>query len=150
MPAGLTRAALRRAWAADPAIRDFIGLSENSWDFTAPGGVPGFGPLDPAEVPRLLAEVFGPETREKVKSALETVERVADRGNPAGSAEASAVATVPASDVKAEPPVPAATQPNKKVLSQRTDDDVAVQNNSPQTEERVAQVRRGHGGALPE
>ena len=149
VPAGLTRAALRRAWAADPAIRDFIGLSENSWDFTAPGGVPGFGPLDPAEVPRLLAEVFGPETREKVQSALETVECVADRGNPAGSAEASAVATIPASDVKAEPPIPA-TQPNKKVLSQRTDDDVAVQNNSPQTEERVAQARRGHGGALPE
>ena len=60
VPAGLTRAALRRAWSADPAIRDFIGLSENSWDFTAPDGVPGFGPLDPAEVPRLLAEVFGP------------------------------------------------------------------------------------------
>src|SRR5262245_35989467 len=28
VPAELTRAALRRAWAADPAIRDFIGLSE--------------------------------------------------------------------------------------------------------------------------
>jgi hypothetical protein len=38
--ANLTRAALRRAWSADPAIRDFIGLSENSWDFNALGGVP--------------------------------------------------------------------------------------------------------------
>ena len=150
VPAGLTRAALRRAWAADPAIRDFIGLSENSWDFTAPDGVPGFGPLDPAEVPRLLAEVFGPQTREKVKSALETVERVADRGNPADLAETSAVATAQASDVKAETPIPAPAQPNKKVLSQRTEDDVAVQNNFPQTEEHVAQARRGHGGALPE
>jgi hypothetical protein len=45
VPADLTRAALRRAWSVDPAIRDFIGLSENSWDFNAPGGVPGFGPL---------------------------------------------------------------------------------------------------------
>src|SRR6185295_18574503 len=34
VPAELTRAALRRAWSADPAIRDFIGLAENSWDFT--------------------------------------------------------------------------------------------------------------------
>jgi hypothetical protein len=41
----LTRAALRRAWSADQAIRDFIGLSENSWDFNAPEGVPGFGSL---------------------------------------------------------------------------------------------------------
>jgi hypothetical protein len=45
VPATLTREALRRAWSADPGIRDFIGLSENSWDFNAPDGVPGFGPL---------------------------------------------------------------------------------------------------------
>jgi hypothetical protein len=36
VPQDLTRAALRRAWLTDPAIRDFIGLSENSWDFNAP------------------------------------------------------------------------------------------------------------------
>jgi hypothetical protein len=35
VPEDLTRAALRRAWSADPAIRDFIGLSENSWDSNA-------------------------------------------------------------------------------------------------------------------
>jgi hypothetical protein len=31
----------------DPAIQNYVGLSENSWDFNAPGGVPGFGPLNP-------------------------------------------------------------------------------------------------------
>jgi hypothetical protein len=36
VPAELTRAALRRAWVVDPAIRDFVGLSENSWDFDRP------------------------------------------------------------------------------------------------------------------
>ena len=45
VPADLTRAALRRAWSTDPAIRDFIGLSENSWDFDAQDGVRGFGSL---------------------------------------------------------------------------------------------------------
>src|SRR5690348_13075829 len=45
VPAELTRAALRRAWSADPAIRDFIGLSENSWDFNVPGAMGGFGSL---------------------------------------------------------------------------------------------------------
>ena len=34
--AELCRAALRRAWAADPAIRDFVGLAENAWDFNDP------------------------------------------------------------------------------------------------------------------
>src|SRR3989304_1739963 len=57
--ATLTRAALRRAWSADPAIRDFIGLSENSWDFTASDSIPGFGPLDPSEGRRLVAQLFG-------------------------------------------------------------------------------------------
>ena len=42
IPAELSRAALRRAWAADPAIRDFIGLAENAWDFNDPNAMPGF------------------------------------------------------------------------------------------------------------
>jgi hypothetical protein len=45
VPADLTRAALRRAWSTDPTIRGFIGLSENSWDFGAQDGIPGFGSL---------------------------------------------------------------------------------------------------------
>ena len=40
VPQDLARAALHRAWAAGPAIRDFIGLSENSSDFNAPDAVP--------------------------------------------------------------------------------------------------------------
>jgi hypothetical protein len=32
----LTRAALRHAWVADPAIHDFVGLSENSVDVEQP------------------------------------------------------------------------------------------------------------------
>jgi len=43
VPADLTRAALRRAWSTDPAICDFMGLSENSWDFNAQDGVAGVG-----------------------------------------------------------------------------------------------------------
>jgi hypothetical protein len=34
-----------RALVLDPAVKNFIGLSENSWDFTVPGGIAGFGPL---------------------------------------------------------------------------------------------------------
>ena len=33
------------------------GLAENAWDFTAPNGVPGFGPLDPADARQLLERV---------------------------------------------------------------------------------------------
>jgi hypothetical protein len=56
VPVDLTRAALRRAWSTDPAIRDFIGLSENSWDFNAPDGIPGFGSLTPQRLARMNGE----------------------------------------------------------------------------------------------
>jgi hypothetical protein len=59
MPTHMTGAALRRAWSTDPAIRDFIGLSENSWDFDAAGGVPGFGSVTRDDARRLLARVVG-------------------------------------------------------------------------------------------
>jgi hypothetical protein len=60
VPADLAQAALRRAWVADPAIRDFVGLAENAWDFNKPGGVPGFEPLRAIDdVQRLAAQVAG-------------------------------------------------------------------------------------------
>jgi hypothetical protein len=58
VPLELTRAALRRAWRVDTAIRDFIGLSENAWDFDATDGVPGFGSLNLEEVRGLVAQVL--------------------------------------------------------------------------------------------
>lgn len=47
---------------ADPTIKNFVGLAENAWDFNAPDGVPGFGPLRPTDdVARLLAQAVGRE-----------------------------------------------------------------------------------------
>src|SRR5271163_497373 len=69
VPAALTQAALRRAWASDPAIRDFIGIAENQWDFNDPDGIPGFGPLlasdDAPAVPALVSS-----QRERIAEAL--------------------------------------------------------------------------------
>ena len=60
VPAALTRAALRRAWVSDPAIRDFIGIAENQWDFTDPTAIPGFGRLQATDdLPRLVAQALG-------------------------------------------------------------------------------------------
>src|SRR5258707_6665581 len=50
VPLDLTKAALRRAWVTDPAIRDFIGIAENQWDFNDPTAIPGFGPLGATDV----------------------------------------------------------------------------------------------------
>lgn len=60
VPADLTRAALRRAWVSDPAIRDFIGIAESQWDFNDPTAMPGFEPLRATDdVPRLVAQALG-------------------------------------------------------------------------------------------
>src|SRR6266852_471519 len=60
VPAELARAALRQAWASDPAIRDFIGIAENQWDFNDPNAIPGFGPSPDQEgAPALLAQALG-------------------------------------------------------------------------------------------
>jgi TorA maturation chaperone TorD len=53
VPLELTKAALRRAWATDLAIRDFIGIAESQWDFNDPTAMPGFGPLRANDVPGL-------------------------------------------------------------------------------------------------
>jgi hypothetical protein len=64
VPVELTRAALRQAWASDPAIRDFIGIAENQWDFNGPAAVPGFGPLPEGyDVSGLLSQVLGSRDR---------------------------------------------------------------------------------------
>jgi hypothetical protein len=60
VPAELTRAALRQAWASDPAIRDFIGIAENQWNFNDPEAMPGFGPLGEGyDVSGLLSQALG-------------------------------------------------------------------------------------------
>lgn len=59
VPAALKRSALRRAWVTDPAIRDFIGIAENQWDFNDPTAMPGFGPLGVNETARLAELMFG-------------------------------------------------------------------------------------------
>ena len=60
VPLDLRHAALRRAWSADPEIRDFIGLVENGWNFNDPNGVPGFGPLpEGVDIKSLLSQAIG-------------------------------------------------------------------------------------------
>src|SRR5690349_10098062 len=80
IPAELSRAALRRAWAADPAIRDFVGLAENAWDFTDPDAIPGFGALQstPEQIGAMVERVIGGvrETAEKLASELPGKEQV--------------------------------------------------------------------------
>lgn len=92
VPEDLKREALRRAWSADPGIRDFVGLSENSWDFNDPHAVTGFGPIEPGEVTRLMAQfIMTPPAEEKAPSEEVKVEpRIVSHAPASHSAESSA------------------------------------------------------------
>jgi Protein of unknown function (DUF3306) len=60
VPAELQKLALRKAWTSDPVISTFIEMAENQYDWNLPGGVPGFGPMDPSwNVEELLAQAIG-------------------------------------------------------------------------------------------
>jgi hypothetical protein len=141
VPAELTRAALRRAWTTDPGIRDFIGLSENAWDFTKAGPT-GFGPLLPIDdVKKLVAEIFS-HREEKAPRESESDSTVVATVDP--------MTTEPQSrDIEKKPEKLAALQSN--ITGHRVSDDELNENDAPQNKlpsDRVG--KRGHGGALPE
>lgn len=145
VPAELTRDALRRAWSADPAIRDFIGLAENQWDFTAPNAIPGFGPLSPFDdVAKMVERIFGHTAPEP------PAEAVAD---PAGNQQNP----LPKSDAVVDdgPTGRAEDRPLdqfKNVTTQARVENTALQHdadNQQTIEVTDRPIRRRHGGALP-
>jgi hypothetical protein len=146
IPQELSRAALRRAWSADPAIRDFIGLAENAWDFNDPNAMPGFGPLDcsEAELGDLVDRIVG-GVRRAAESLPNPLTESADEGrqaDPEGhpapkSCSAEAIADVRSTDeatVEGSPQALAAPQPE---AAQEADRDQTLAG------------YRTHGGARP-
>lgn len=146
VPAELTRAALRRAWTSDPAIRDFVGIAENQWDFTNPDAIPGFGSLDfkEEEVRAMVSRLFGEAPAEaSPESAADRGARVVDRGEPTGEAAIERIGA-----------------PNREALSDDTSisravaeggnvNDLAAPQQGPDTEVEPQPGQRKHGAALP-
>jgi hypothetical protein len=161
VPADLSRAALRRAWAADPAIRDFIGLSENAWDFNAPDSIPGFGSIGPDDIRRLAAQLFG-----ESGSLEQPIRPPADRNPLVQSAPVQLESEgTPLHEMrKSEPAGPRSDQvadlhkpegePVKTPFEEQGKVDVAVQHpeEKPEydSEYDATPSRQRHGGALPE
>jgi hypothetical protein len=149
VPPDLTRAALRRAWAADPAIRDFIGIAENQWDFNDPNAIPGFGTLGPLDdVRRLVAQVIGEtlDRSEDARAATEKSSATVGANGDSIAAEAQESAATEGDLLHPENAQPstkfAATEPRNKSPA-------AVQQESVPAPAEMPQ-RRSHGGALPQ
>jgi hypothetical protein len=153
VPGDLARAALRRVWSLDPAIRDFVGLSENSWDFNAPDAMAGFGPIDGEEVGRLLTRLLGePDpmaatVHPPVISPLEGSQKPAGESDPVEYQATNAESVALVSD----------KGPQSDFDEIDVAGDVAQQGRAtaPRSELTPSEclspiLRRGHGGASPQ
>jgi Protein of unknown function (DUF3306) len=139
VPADLTRAALRRAWVSDPAIRDFIGLAENQWDFTKPDGVPGFGSLDGAvELGRIAADLIDNAHFSEAQSL-----------NASTAGDEPSVAAAPAPIMPSAADQETVSAEVSKSLIREQHSDAAPQRDRRDQEPSLVPFRRRHGGALP-
>lgn len=148
VPPALSRAALRRAWAADPAIRDFVGLAENAWDFTATNEAMGFGPLnmDAAQIAEQLKMVFGGAKPERQAPEEPEVAQIPQSAPKDATVRRSERAALPAAEEKGEVKTTGTAEPAAAKHAD-SDQDAAPQNEAVTP---AAIRRRSHGGALPE
>ena len=133
VPAALTQAALRKAWTSDPAIRDFIGIAENQWDFNDPNGIPGFGPLAPTE------------------SGVDVLAQISTRLQPRAPEDVTATETIVASNenvdagdrqpVIVNPPLVSSSAVSNEIPAPAEGADTLTANEARKT--------RRHGSALP-
>jgi hypothetical protein len=100
-------AALRRAWSLDPAIRDYVGDARDyAYDWNVPGGVPGFGAIDPGyDIEGTLSRMFS-EPKPDTDETIVPVEAVSAEVMPAEAEPAGEAAEVVAPPSPGEPRSP--------------------------------------------
>src|SRR3954454_21393932 len=71
VPEHLRNAALRKSWALDPAIRNYVNPAlDYAYDWNTPGGVPGSGEIGAGvDVARMVAQIMG--TGQPVEASAE-------------------------------------------------------------------------------
>ncbi len=147
VPAALTRAALRQAWTSDPAIRDFIGIAENQWDFNDPGAIPGFGPmLGEDNLQSLLEQAIGLH-----KKLVETVSELPISAGQQSVAMDQASTTL-ALDQTAPPAsdgLPAIEVDDGASTDDSSGEATAREHRDAAGEDEFSSNRRSHGSALP-
>jgi len=154
VPPALTRAALRRAWTADPAIRDFIEMAENQWDFTDPTSIPGFGPLQATDnVRQLVEQALG--NLPGAPEAPDAPPAAPDAGAPERSPDAIAQAEAAAGALPVEADAGASVVRVQLAASPEGSDNLgtlpvaALQQPEPEPQVVNGPRRKGHGRATP-
>ena len=149
VPVDIARAALRRAWSADPRIRDFVGLADYDWDYHTPGSAAGFGPLEMTdELRRMVARIVGEIIDSDAPDGA---------GEPATGPECVDATRAPGAEAKlaspggSEQPLPPPSDAPRHATAgeSTTVEPAALQHGIPEHRGSRSQPKRGHGRALP-
>ncbi len=158
VPAELSRAALRRAWSADPAIREFVGLADYDWDFNSEGAITGFGPIEMTEelrrrVTDMVGRSLAPDEPEPVRPAADN-QTTAHAGEKSGNFADPAGAALESnqSDAELNEGVPGSDRSlsrNREEFGPPNFESIASQQSSEVAAKNPEVVPRRHGRALP-
>jgi Protein of unknown function (DUF3306) len=151
VPSELARAALRRAWTADPKIRNFVGLADYDWDFNAPGAMAGFGPLEVTdELRRVAVQVISGMPVQDQTSGIDPASGQ-DMSEPAHGppARPTGVTDDPGIAQKAPTVAPRISRQADDLGGGDRADGAAQPQQTCAPEISQLIVRRSHGGALP-
>jgi hypothetical protein len=155
VPEHLRNAALRKSWALDPAIRNYVNPAlDYAYDWNTPGGVPGSGEIGVGiDVARLVSQIMG-----SGKSEVEPPVPAVDPGHE--SASGPAQSGEPTATQESEPDLPTQalrlgteasptaqissnSREGARIEAERTEDTAVGNCAAPQ------QVVRRHGSAKP-
>jgi Protein of unknown function (DUF3306) len=160
VPPELSRAALRRVWATDPKIRDFVGLADYDWDFNTPGAIAGFGALEPSEelrqqVARMLGRgLAGGQSEEPsptppdVPQASPSIE-TPNESRPATAAAPTQLEQSSLGTPGSDPGDTASDLHNSRTIPQRGKENIALQSSAESPDDHRSTAKRSHGSALP-
>jgi hypothetical protein len=156
VPSELTRAALRRAWVCDPAIRNFVGLADYDWDFNTANSMAGFGPLQMTdEVAKMAARILEPDRSEPgacnlldPAPTIPKAKQIPDKTDT-GTAHSAAAEMHDQAKQRDEPVNEIGAPPHSNELTHREHGPAAAQYNATRPDNRNVLFRRQHGGALP-
>ncbi|MDZ4841638.1 MAG: DUF3306 domain-containing protein [Hyphomicrobium aestuarii] len=146
VPEELRRLAMRKMWSLDPQIRDFVEMAENQYDWNTPGGVPGYGDLNPGtDLEALLAQAIGSGPTAPAAEADDT-----ENGADDAMAEGVAIADAPPDSVRLSE-APSARPEALSTSSQICDDSAEIESSAAieADAQHAWQSVRRHGGALP-
>jgi hypothetical protein len=102
VPDSIRNAALRKSWALDPAIRNYVNPAlDYAYDWNTPGGVPGAGELAPGtDIARMVSQIMGEQPAREVAGKTGDAEAHRRGDGPDHVAEHHADATPPAPSVR--------------------------------------------------